>query len=55
MAGEHGPGSEAGLIVFTAALTGSGCLKMDGDGGGKILFTVPDTEKDAFHKLMDCR
>lgn len=46
---------EAQLVVFTAALIGSGCLRMDGDGGGKVILTVPDSEKDGLRQLMDCR
>jgi hypothetical protein len=42
-------------VIFHACLTETSCIKIDGDGGGRVTLTVPDTDRDAFKTLIDLR
>ena len=42
-------------IIFRATLQGTSCIKIDGDGGGRVTFTVTDSDKDALKQLIDKR
>jgi len=42
-------------IIFHAILQGASCIKIDGDGGGRVTFTVPDSDKESLKRLIDRR